>query len=225
MSFGTWNVRSMYRPGSLMTAARGLAKYKLVLVGVQEVRWDKEGTVTAGKYTFFYGKGQENLQLVIGYFVHQRIVSAIKRVEFVSDRMSYIVLTGRWCNIIVLNAHAPTEEKGDDSKDSFYEELEGFFYHFPKYHMKILLGDFDAKVGREDTFKPTIGNESLHQESNDNGVGVVNFASSKSLIVKSTMFPHRNIHKYTWTSPDGKTHNQIDHILIDRRRHSSILDV
>jgi hypothetical protein len=40
------------------------------------------------------------------------------------------------CNIIVLNAHAPTEEKGDDSKDSFYEELEGVFDHFPKYHMK-----------------------------------------------------------------------------------------
>ena len=39
------------------------------------------------------------------------------------------------------------------------------------------------------------------------------------------MFPHRNIHRYTWTSPDGKTHNQIDHVLIDRRWHSSILDV
>jgi exonuclease III len=53
MSFGTWNVRSMYRPGSLMTVARDLAKYKLDLVGVQEVRWDKEGTVRAGEYTFF----------------------------------------------------------------------------------------------------------------------------------------------------------------------------
>ena len=74
-------------------------------------------------------------------------------------------------------------------------------------------------------FKPTIGNESLHQDSNDNGARIVNFATSKNLFVKSTMFPHRNIHKYTWTSPDGKTHNQIDHILIDRRRHSSILDV
>jgi endonuclease/exonuclease/phosphatase family metal-dependent hydrolase len=91
--------------------------------------------------------------------------------------------------------------------------------------MKILLGDFNAKVGREDIFKPTIGNESLHEISNDNGIRVVDFAKSKKLRVKSTMFPHRNIHKYTWTSPDGKTHNQIDHSLVERRRHSSALDV
>jgi hypothetical protein len=73
--------------------------------------------------------------------------------------------------------------------------------------MKILLGDFSAKVGREDIFKPTIGNESLQETSNDNGLRVVNFATSKNLVVKSTMFPHRKIHKYTWTSPDGKTQN------------------
>jgi endonuclease/exonuclease/phosphatase family metal-dependent hydrolase len=91
--------------------------------------------------------------------------------------------------------------------------------------MKILLGDFNAKIGREDIFKPTIGNESLHEISNYNGDRVVNFATSKNRTVKRTTFPHRNIHKFTWTSPDGKTHNQIDHILIDRRRNSSILDV
>jgi hypothetical protein len=90
--------------------------------------------------------------------------------------------------------------------------------------LKILL-DFNAKLGKEVTFKPTIGNESIHEDSNDNGDTVVNFATSKNLVVKSMMFPQRNIHKYTWTSPDGKTHNQIDHALIDRRWHSSILDV
>ena len=66
---------------------------------------------------------------------------------------------------------------------------------------------------------------SLKEDSNDNAVRIVNFATSQNLVVKSTMFPHRNIHKHTWTSPDGKTHNQIEHILIDRRWDSSILDV
>ena len=114
--------------------------------------------------------------------------------------------------------HSPTEEKSDYSKDSFYEEFEQvFFFHFPKYHTKILLGDFNAKVGRENIFKPTIGNDSLHQDSNDNGVRIVNFATSKKSVVKSTIFPHQNIRKYTWTSPDGKTHNRIDHILTDKR--------
>jgi len=77
----------------------------------------------------------------------------------------------------------------------------------------------------QNIFKPTIGNESLHQDSNDNGVRIVNFTTSKNLVVKNTMFPHPNIQKYTLTSPDGKTHNWIDHILIDRRWHSSILDI
>jgi hypothetical protein len=65
-------------------------------------------------------------------------VSAIKRVEFVSDRMPYIILRSRWCSIIVLNVHAPTEDK-IDIKDRFYEELEQVFDKFLKYHMKILL--------------------------------------------------------------------------------------
>ena len=90
--------------------------------------------------------------------------------------------------------------------------------------MKILLGQVNAKLGREDIFKLTNGNESLHQENNDNDVRIVRFSTSKNLVVKTTMFPHRNLKK-SWTSPDGKTHNQIDHILIDRRSHSSKLDV
>jgi len=73
--------------------------------------------------------------------------------------------------------HAPSEHQSDDSKDSLYEELEQIFNHCPKYHMKIQLGDLNAKVGQENIFKLTIGNLSLRQDSNDNGVRVVNFTT------------------------------------------------
>jgi hypothetical protein len=122
----------------------------------------------------------------------KRIISAVKRVQFVRDRMSYIILRGHWCDI-VLNVHDPTEDKIHDMKDRFYKELERVFDKFRRYHAKILLRDFNDKVHREDIFKPTIGNESLHEISNDNGVGVVKFATSKNLTLKNTMFPHRNI--------------------------------
>jgi hypothetical protein len=70
-------------------------------------------------------------QLGTVFFIHKGIISAVRRVEFISDRMSYIILRGCWCNIIVLNVHGPWEHKGDDIKDSFYEELGHVFYHFP----------------------------------------------------------------------------------------------
>jgi hypothetical protein len=96
----------------------------------------------------------------------------------------------------MLNVHAPTEDKSDDTKDTFQIELKCVFDQFLKYHVIILLGDFNAKVGRADFFKQKIGNESLHGISNDNGVRVVNFATTKTLC----------------------------HILIEKRWHSSTVD-
>jgi hypothetical protein len=77
--------------------------------------------------------GMRIMSLVQAFFVHKSIISAVKRVELVSDRMSYIILRCR-CHIVVLNVHAPTEDKIDDVKDSFYEELERVFDKFPTCH-------------------------------------------------------------------------------------------
>jgi exonuclease III len=95
MRIGTWNVRTVYRAGSLTAVAEEISKYKLDLVGVQEVKWDTGGTEPAGEYTFLYENENGNHELGKGFFVHMRIMPAVKRVGFVSDRMSYIILRGR----------------------------------------------------------------------------------------------------------------------------------
>jgi hypothetical protein len=83
----------------------------------------------------------------------------------------------------------------------------------PLNSIRIFLLDFNVKVSKKDIFKPTIGDNSLHEIVVNNRVRIVNFATSRNLTNKGIMFPHHNIHKFTWTSPDGKTQNYIDHIL------------
>jgi hypothetical protein len=70
-----------------------------------------------------YGKRNETHELGTGISVHKIIISAFKRTKFVSDKMSYIILRGRWFHIILLNIHALTEDINNDSKDIFFEEL------------------------------------------------------------------------------------------------------
>ena len=90
MKFGTWNVRA----ASLTAAAREFVRYKLDLVGVQEVRWDKGGMVRAVDYNFFYAKGNKNHQLGTGFFVHHIIISCDKLIT--CPQKSYQL----WCVIV-----------------------------------------------------------------------------------------------------------------------------
>jgi hypothetical protein len=156
--------------------AKELVRYRLDLLGVQELKLDKGAIVRAEDYASFYGKGNEHHELKALFFLRPRIAAA-KRVVFVSDRVPYIVLRGGWCNMTALNVHAPTEEKNDESKVMCYKELEQMFDYFPKCHMKFHLGDFNAKFWRKVIFKPKTGNESLHGDINKNGVTAVNFST------------------------------------------------
>jgi hypothetical protein len=87
-------------------------------MAVQEVRWDNGGIEPADDYIFFYGNENEIHHLGTGFFFHNEIRSAIKRIVLIRDRMSYVILRVCWCVFIFLNVHAPTEDKSNDTKDT-----------------------------------------------------------------------------------------------------------
>lgn len=225
LHLGSWNVRSLYRPGAAQSVVNEAKRYDIPITALQEVRWPEDGETIIDGYTMFYsGRNNENGTAGTGFIISPTARKSVINFTPINERISVLRLRGRWFNITIINVYAPTEDKDEEVKDDFYEKLENVVDHIQKYDIKIVLGDFNAKIGREPHFKPIIGAQSLHETSNDNGVRCISLAAAKGLVVSSTMFLHKDIHKYTWTSPKGAK-NQIDHVLIDKRHRSSIQDV
>ena len=128
-------------------------------------------------------------------------------------------------NLTIISAYAPTEDKGEEEKVDFYSKLERICSRVPKYELLIVMGEFNAKVGREECRYKVSGKYSIHEHSNENGSFLVQFAIRNNLYIKSTTFPHKTIHMGTWKIPGSTEVNQIDHVLVSARHASSIIDV
>jgi len=144
--------------------------------------------------------------------VSKEYKGAILEFKPINERICTLRIRARLFNITLICVHAPTEETGEEVKDRFYEELENVYNGAAGHDVKMILGDMNAKIGREKMYKPVIGQESIHMESNNNGERLIDFAVSRSMIVSSTYFPDKRIHNMTWGSQDGITFNQIDHV-------------
>ena len=117
-----------------------------------------------------------------------------------------------------MQVYAPTETSPAEEKDTFYEQLQTTLDDVSSYDVKLLLGDFNAKIGLDRSGSETvIGPHGSAQSTNDNGERMIMMCSANSLYVGSTLFKHKRIHKMTWTSPDGNTQNEIDYVCINRR--------
>ncbi|OXU30206.1 hypothetical protein TSAR_005540 [Trichomalopsis sarcophagae] len=192
----TWNVRSLYRAGAFKELIKKDDRYDLDLVAIQESRWLDGGVLASGNFTYLYGAGSGG-SLGTGFLVAKASYIRLKvtNPSMIGSRTSSSKVNG--IKICMYCVHCPTEVKEEEAKDLYYETLE---------------------QGRKACTKP-------HKASNDNGIRVINFAAAKDIIIKTTCFKHKDIHKARWTSPDGATQNQIDHFLIKKRRLINVLDV
>ena len=223
---GTWNVRSLNKRGALEEMESEALRYKLDLLALQEVRRPGFGTLTLKKGTLLYSGRRDGTHTEgIGFYLSKELHSNLVEFEPINSRIAKIRLIARWFRVTIIAVHAPTDVSNDHDKDAWYDRLVAVIEKTPRHDMLIVLGDWNAQVGREaEAFGEVSGTHSLHARSNDNGVRMQTFAMQQGLIIGSTCFPHKNIHKGTWISPDGNTINQIDHVLINRKFRSALQD-
>jgi exonuclease III len=226
IEIGTCNMRSLYKIGALNALIMQLEKYRISTTSVQETRWLGSGMHNLKKHSILYsGKERGSHEFGVAFIIGNSMGVNIMDFQPVSERVAVLRIRMKFGNMYIINVHAPTEEKAEHEKDTFYQDLDRTVDSLPSNDVKLVLGDFNVKVGMEAEHHWTVGPDSLHNISNDNGVRLIDFSMSKNMTISLMLFPHLDIHKRMWTSPDGNSHNQIDRVLTDKRRATGILDV
>ena len=217
-------MQSLYRPGLGRNVVNELKTCKVDLAALQEVRWPGIGECNIEGYKLLYsGREDEIHREGVALCISPRAQRALIEYKPINERLLKARFRGKWFHLTVIAAYAPTEDGEEREKDRMYGDLQDLVDGTQKHDLLLVLGDMNAKVGRE-SFR-SVGPESLHHTSNDNGLRLASFAEANNMIIGGTWYPHKNIHKFTWESPDGRTRNQIDHILVNAKHRGALQDV
>ncbi|XP_055685638.1 uncharacterized protein LOC129791467 [Lutzomyia longipalpis] len=225
LKFATWNVSDLSREGSHGECLRELQSHYVDIAALQNIKFEGSGVRRRRKADLFHS-GNARKELGAGFLVGYLLVDKVTDFIPLTERICYIRLDREEYSMSMISVIAPTEDATEGDKKKFYEHLSRFFDILPKEDFKLILGDFDAKVGKEDgEHQSVVGKHSLHDECNENGQLLVNFAKSHNLIISSTFFPHKNVHKITCKPTDMHTGGQTDHVLVSHEHSKTILDV
>ena len=123
-------------------------------------------------------------------------------------------------NITVIQVYAPTSNAEEAEVEQFYEDLQDLLELTPKKNVLFIIGDWNAKVGSQET--PGLTGKFGHGVQNEAGKRLIEFCQENGLVITNTLFQQHKRRLYTWTSPDGQLQNQIDYILWSQRWRSSI---
>ena len=226
LNIGCWNVRTMYTIGKTATVMKEMRRYKLSILGLSEVRWTGFGEVktTTGE-TIIYSGRDEGHHSGVALAMNDETRKCMMKWNPITDRIISARFFSKYVKLTVIQIYSPTNDASDEDKDTFYELLQKEIDATPRHDVLIVLGDANAKVGSDNTgWEGTIGSEGIGV-MNDNGIRFASLCAENSLVIGGTCFKHKDIHKYTWTSPNGRDRNQIDHVAIRRRFRRSLLDV
>ena len=225
---GFWNVRTMFDAGKLAQVCKEMKRYNLDILGISETRWTSSGRFTSSTGETILYSGREDNQHREGVAIILRKGLASKSLlewKPINNRLIKIRLQGKQINTTIIQCYSPTNESDEETKDECYEQLKAEIERAPKHDMKIIMGDLNAKVGKDNsTYERTMGCEGSG-EMNENGEKLLDFCEENAFVVGGTLFKHKEIHKLTWYSPNRRDKNQIDHFLINGMWRKSLMDV
>ena len=126
-------------------------------------------------------------------------------------------------NITIIQVYAPTSGHDDSEVDHFYQQLQETIDKTPKKDILVVQGDWNAKVGKDAQADwGEVCGPYCNVETNERGLRLLEFATFNNLVLTNTLGPHKPSRRWTWHSPDGKHHNQIDYILVKKRFRSGV---
>ncbi|KAL9961073.1 hypothetical protein ACROYT_G029954 [Oculina patagonica] len=225
---GCWIVRTMYSTGKTAQVCREMAKYKVEILGISECRWTGSGQVRTqtGENIIFAGRNDNQHQSGVAIMMSKEASRALESWNPVSDRIITARFNSKHIKTTIIQVYAPTNDADTDEKDGFYDLLQQVYDRTPRHDIMITMGDWNAKLGHQlEGENGVVGKHGLGSERSDNGERFIEFCAANNMAITTTMFPHKDIHKYTWTSPDGRTRNQIDHIAVNGIFKRSVQDV
>lgn len=221
---GTWNVRTMAQTGKIQNAIKEMERLKIRILGISEMRWPNANYCDIEEHRVYYSGCPVKYEYGVGIIMHKSVAQNVSNFVPVNERIMLIQLKAIPANVNIIQVYAPTSEHEEEDINNFYNELNTLIKKIPKRELLIIMGDFNAKVGRGRSGNH-IGPHGLG-ERNACGEKLCTLAGENDLVIMNTFFklPPRRL--YTWKAPkDGKNgtiiRNQIDYIMVNQRYRNS----
>lgn len=219
LSISTYNVRTLRTQAKIEELEHELeaTDFKWDIIGLAETRRKGEQLVQLDSGNVLYTIGNETSNGGVGFLVNKKIMDRVQEFKAVNDRIATMTLKiNERYQMQITQVYAPTTDHEDEEIEEFYEALSHAIER-SKSHYKIVMGDFNAKVGlQEQQEEMTVGKHGLG-ERNERGTRLVQFAKANNLTITNTLFKKKENRKWTWRSPNGITKNEIDYILTNKR--------
>ena len=192
-----------------------MARVNIDILGIRELKWTRMGEFNSDAHCIYYC-GQESLRRNgVAITVNKRVLNAVLGCSLKNDRMISVRFQGKPFNITVIQDYAPTSNAEEAEVERFYEDLQDLLELTPKKDFLFIIGDWNAKVGSQET--PGVTGKFGLGVQNEAGQRLIEFCQENTLVIANTLFQQHKRRLYTWTSPYAQHRNQIDYILCSQR--------